>query len=151
MSALLLLKILQPSLDKVLDSPLRFLDRLGREIVTGLVGEHAVLVPVVHAVLDQDKWLADGALAVLKTNSVRGGGAPGILLAVDDGQAGVADAEAAVLVDGLDVRGLVDVEGLAADDRGVVQVDGARDQGQLVARDAGSGLEVAPSVDDSVS
>ena len=119
--------------------------------MTGLVGEHAVLVPVVHAVLDQDKWLADGALAVLKTNSVRGGGAPGILLAVDDGQAGVADAEAAVLVDGLDVRGLVDVEGLAADDRGVVQVDGARDQGQLVARDAGSGLEVAPSVDDSVS
>lgn len=141
----LFLKILEPSLDKVLDGPLRLLHRLRGKVVAGLVGEHAVLVPVMHAVLDQDEGLADGALAVLQTDGVRGGGAPGVLLAVDDGQARVADAEAAVLVDRFDVRGLVDVESLAADDGGVVEVNSAGDQRELVARDAGAGLEVAPS------
>lgn len=147
-STLVLLKILKPSLHKVLFGPLRLLDRLRGEVGRSLVREHAVLVPVVHAVLDQDEGLADGALAVLEADGVRGGRAPGVLLAVDDGQPRIADVEAAVLVDGLDVRGLVDVEGLAAGDGGVVQVDGAGDQRELVPWNTGAGLEVTPSVND---
>lgn len=146
MPALLLLKVLEPSLHKVFDGPLGLLHRLRREVGSGLVGEDAVLIPVVHTVLDQDKGLADCALAVLQADGVGSSRAPWVLLAVDDGQARVADAKAAVLVDGLNIRRLVDVEGLAASNGCVVEVDGAGDQRELVARNAGAGLEVAPSV-----
>lgn len=146
MSMPALLKVLKPSLHKVLDGPLRLLHRLRGEVGGGLIGKQSVLVPVVHAVLNQDKGFADGAFAILEADGVRGGRAPGVLLAVNDGQARVADVEATVLVDGLDVRRLVDVEGLAAGDGRVVKVDGTGDQRKLVVRDTGPGLEEAPSV-----
>ena len=143
--AVRLLKVLEPSLHRVLEGSLRLLNRLRREVGCSLIGKHAVLVPVVHAILDQDEGLANGALAVLEADGMRSGRAPGVLLAINDGQTRVADAEAAVLVDGLDVRRPVDVEGLAAGDRSEVEIDGARNQRELVARDAGASLEVAPS------
>lgn len=40
-------------------------------------------------------------------------------------QPGIGDVEAAVLVDGVDVRGGGDVERVAADDAAVLEVDGA--------------------------
>lgn len=90
-----------------------------RRRVHRLVGEEAVLVPVVDRVGDEDEGLADGGGAVVRGGveggRVRGGRAPGVDLPVDEGEARVGDAEAAVLVDRVGVGGLGDVEGLDAD------------------------------------
>ena len=69
---------------------------------------------------------------------------PRILLAVNECEAGVADAVAAVCVDGCGVGGRGDVEGVAADEGFVVEGDGAGDEGELGCGDGGAGLEEAP-------
>lgn len=111
---------------------LRVGHRPRRQLRVGLVGEQPVLVPVVHAVLDQDERLACRAGPVGLADGVRRRGAPGVLLAVDDGQARIAYAEAAVLVYGLEIRGLGNVEGGAAGEGRVVEVDQPRYQREPV-------------------
>lgn len=94
-----------------------------RRDVDRLVGEEAPLVPVVHGAGDEHEGLAGGVCAVerglVEGRGVRGRGAPGVLLAIDHGQAWVCEVEAAVLVDGGDVGRGGDIEGFDADDAGV--------------------------------
>jgi hypothetical protein len=119
-----------------------------RRDIDGLVGEQAVLVPVVHGAGDQLEGLAGGAGAVVRCGvegrRVRRRWPPWVLLAVDDGQAWVRDVEASVAVDAVYVRRRGDVEGLDACDAHVLQSAGAGDQRELVLGSTGAGLEEAP-------
>ncbi|KAK5636058.1 hypothetical protein RRF57_011770 [Xylaria bambusicola] len=112
---MLLLELLQPRLDKYGFLLLGFGDRSGRELGGRLVGEQAVLVPVVHGFIDQDVGFRGCGLAFREADSVDAGCTPGIPLAVDPGEARVAQFETAVFVDGFGVGGLGDVERVAAD------------------------------------
>ncbi len=132
---LFLLPFFQPRLDKRDLGPLRFSNGPRREIRRRLVRKQAVLVPVVHTLIDKNKRLGDGAGPPWKPNAMRRGVPPRVSLAVNAGQPGVPDVDAPVLVDALDLRRGGDVEGLTADDRGVVQVDEAGDERELVGRD----------------
>jgi hypothetical protein len=69
---------------------------------------------------------------------------PRVPFAVDDGETGVGDAEAAVFVDGGYVGGRGDVECVFTDEGFVGEVVGAGDEWELVGGDAGAGLEEAP-------
>lgn len=71
-------------------------------------------------------------------------GAPGVFLAVDEGDARVRKGEPAEVVDGGYVGGGCNVEGFAAVGGGVVEGDEAGDEREAVG-DAGSCLEVSPS------
>ena len=91
--------------------------------------------------LDQDARLA---LRTLLTPQIRvrqrRGGAPGVGLAAELGEARVGEVEAAVLVDLVRLGWRSEVEGVAADGAGVVERDGARDERELVRGDGGADL-----------
>ena len=93
---------------------------------------------------DKDERLIQRAGARFRSRRVGRGGSPGVVFAVDEGQAVVADVVAAVGVDGGGVGRGGDVEGVAADEGFVGEGDGAGDEGELVGGDAGAGLEVPP-------
>lgn len=103
---------------------------------------------MVDAARDQQEGLARGARPVarhaIEGRGVGRGWAPGVALAVNDGEARVGDVEAAELVDGVDVRWGRDVEGESADVAEVLEVHGAGSEREAVFWDAGSGDEVAP-------
>lgn len=99
---------------------------------------------MVDGTFDQDEGFARGARPVVR-GCVEGRGvgccgAPGVLLAVDEGQARVAEVEAAVLVDRVDVGRLGVVEGFHADDRVPRYVTEARDDRELIFWDPRPGL-----------
>lgn len=54
------------------------------------------------------------------------------------------DLVSAVLIDLLDIRGLMDVKRCSANEAGVLQVNRARDHGHLVLWHAGTGLKISP-------
>ena len=91
---------------------------VGRD-VDGLVGEEAVLVPVVHGAGDEYEGLASGVGAVVcrgvEGRGVRCGRPPWVLLAVDHGQAWVCDVEASVFINGLGIGRRGDIEAIDAD------------------------------------
>lgn len=97
-----------------------------------------------HGPVDEDDGLLGRADARGRTVGERRGGAPGVGLATDDGEARIADGEAAEGVDGGSVGRAGDVEGVDADDGLVGEVDGAGDERQLRGGHAGAGLQVAP-------
>ena len=101
---------------------------------------------MVHCVVDEDEWLADSALPTARTviERVRGCRAPGVPLAIEERQTRVGDVISAVFVDALDVGRRGAVEGVAADEGRVFEIDGAADERNLVLGNAGSGLQVAP-------
>lgn len=142
---MLLLKLLHPLLHEGGFLALRVGDRGRGKRGRRLVREQAVLVPVVDGLGDQDVRLRGGGLALGEPDRVHAGRAPRIPFAVDPGETGVAEVEAAVFVDGADVGLPGQVEGVAADNRRVLEVDGAGDQGKLVARHSAAGLEITPS------
>ena len=101
---------------------------------------------MVHrAAADEQERLRHGVLAGGRELGVGRRLDPGVGLAVDNGEARVADGVAAMLVDGLDVGRGRDIEGLAADDGLVLEVDQAAEDGLLRWGYVGC-LEVAPSV-----
>ena len=75
---------------------------------------------------------------------MRCGGSPRVVLAVDEGDAGVAEIESTELVDGFNVGRGRDVEFFAAGDCAVFHVDEAGYHGELVFWCAGAGLPVSP-------
>lgn len=101
---------------------------------------------MVHRIVDQNKRLARRAIPRLRSVSVsvRRRGTPRVPFAVEEGEAGVGDVVAAVLVDAFHVGWGGDVETVAADQRAVFEVDGAAYEGALVGGDPGAGLQVAP-------
>lgn len=121
---MLLVELLHPRLDE--DGLLRLGVGDGRRGQVGrrLVGEQAVLVPVVDGLGDQDVGLLGGGLTLGQADRVHARRPPRVPLAVDPGETRVAEVEAAVLVNGVDVRGLREVERFAADDRRVLEIDG---------------------------
>ena len=91
---------------------------VGRD-VDGLVGEQAVLIPVVHGASNQHEGLAGGVGAVV-CRGVEGRRVcrrrpPWVLLAIDHSQAWVRDVEASPFIDGIDIWRRGDVESLDAD------------------------------------
>lgn len=133
---LLPLPLLHPRPHKFDFGALRLGNSLWRQMRRRLVGKQAVLVPVMHTFVDENERLADGAFPLRQPDPVRRGVSPGVPLSVDNGQARVADMDSAVLVDALNLRGGGDVEGFAADDRGVLEVDKARNKWELVGWDS---------------
>lgn len=134
-------------------------------MLAGGVGDLPVLVPMVHGAFDQDEGLAGRAVAArgALVESVRAGGAPGVDLAVDVGEAWAGDAflevsvetffgvvwclqrgleltVTAVFVDPVDIGWGCDVESFPADGRRVLEIYLAGNDGELVIRDAGAGL-----------
>lgn len=99
---------------------------------------------MVHRARNQHERFLHRIRSVLRPRRVRRRAAPGVLLAVDEGQARITEVVAAVAVDCGGVRRKGDVEGGAADDGFVVEGDGAGDEGQLVFWHRGAGLQVAP-------
>ena len=93
---------------------LRVGHRRRRQAWPCFVGKEAVLVPVVHPVLDQNKRLARCATPLRLAQGVRRGCPPRVRLAIDDGQPRIADIKAAVPVNGVHVGGSGDVEGFTA-------------------------------------
>lgn len=130
-AVLLGLVLLDPGDDGVAQHGLGLLDGRGREVGRGLVGEDAVLVPVVDGLVDEDVGLAEGALAVGLAERVRRRRPPGVPLPVHDRQPRVADPEPAVLVDRLHVRLARQPERVPADRRRVLQVHEPRYHAQL--------------------
>lgn len=99
---------------------------------------------MVHRAANQHKRFLHRIGPVLRPGRVRRDATPGVLLAVDEGQARIGEVVAAVAVDGGGVRGVRNVEGVAADDGFVVEGDGAGDEGQLGRGHRCAGLQVAP-------
>ena len=100
---------------------------------------------MVHGARDQDERFVNRTRPVLRfSGRMRRRESPRVLLPVYERQSGIADVVAAVGVDDGRVWRGGDVEGVAADDRFVVDGEGARDEGELGLGDTGAGLEVAP-------
>lgn len=134
--ALLVLPLLEPLSDKANDGLVRISNLAGRQMLLLFSRRHSRLVPVVHAVVDKKEGFAGGGLAVGLANRVDTGSSPRVLSTVDVSQARVAKLEAAILVDGVDVGRLGDVEEVRAVPRCVVERHSARHEGQLVLRHA---------------
>lgn len=138
-------KLLQPRLHKRHLIGLHLPHGPRRQDGRGLIRKAAILIPMMHGALDQQERAFHTARAIgCETHTVRTGAAPGILLAVDDGETVVADVVAAVAVDGGGVGRGGDVEGVAAHERIVVQGQEAGDEGEAGGGHAGAGLQVAP-------
>lgn len=104
------LPLIKPNLDSRYQGLLGSKNFLGWVPGSRLVGKRPVLVPVMKGAFDQHKRLADGGLPGRETYRVRTTLSPRVLLAVDPGQAGVREVEAAVAVDFLDIGRCRDVE-----------------------------------------
>jgi hypothetical protein len=113
----LVFPLVHPCLDK-LDFLLLCVDNgLWWELGGRLIGEEPVFVPVVNGVVNQNEWLADGALSSARAPLVRMrcGRPPWIPFPVEEGETRVGDVVTAVFIDALDVRRSGNVEAVAAD------------------------------------
>lgn len=99
-----------------------------------------------HRPINQQKRLVYRGLTLTRAERVDAGLAPGVVLAVDEGEPVKLDVERAVLVDVGNVARARDVEGGGADDGGIWDVYRARDEREGVGGDAGARLQVAPRV-----
>lgn len=113
---LLPLKLFQPKLNKNLFLLLSETDRSRRKLRSRLVRKPAILVPVMDGVVDQEEGLRDGRLAFREPKGMHACSPPRIPLAIDPGKARIAEFEATIFVDGVNVCRLRDIESFAADD-----------------------------------
>lgn len=143
---LVLLPLLQPSLDKSRLLSLHILDALWWEGRVGLVREDAILIPVVDCVRDEDEWLTSGALALFCAliKGMHSSRSPRVDLAINESETRVGYIIAPVLVDSVSVRWRSPVEGIVADQFTEWKVDQARQDGLLVRWDTRTGLEISP-------